>query len=105
MTSAYSVARNEYRKKVLKHQRVTVTHFHRNTSAPCRFSVLSYTKSGTRWHAASENMSLHDSFGMWTHKGGVGKTTMTFHLSSMYAGMFSGNNTDRALPLSTATRH
>ena len=33
---------------------------------------------------------LFESFGMWTHKGGVGKTTMTFHLASYYAGMFDG---------------
>jgi len=33
---------------------------------------------------------LHDSFGLWTHKGGVGKTTLAFHLSTFYAGMFDG---------------
>ena len=36
-------------------------------------------------------MPLKDSYGLWTHKGGVGKTTMTFHLSTFYAGMFDGN--------------
>ena len=35
-------------------------------------------------------MALKDSFGLWTHKGGVGKTTMAFHLSTFYAGMFDG---------------
>ena len=26
-----------------------------------------------------------EKFGLWTNKGGVGKTTLTFHLSSLYA--------------------
>lgn len=26
-----------------------------------------------------------ESYGLWTNKGGVGKTTLAFHLSSLYA--------------------
>lgn len=29
-----------------------------------------------------------ETFGLWTNKGGVGKTTLTFHLSSLYAHLY-----------------
>ena len=43
-------------------------------------------------------MALKESYGLWTHKGGVGKTTIAFHLSTFYAGFFDGTTRSTLTP-------